>query len=162
MSNTCARNALAPPAPAHGTEPQRYQRRQANPFQMYKAKLKMDDVESVGNYTIKILWNDGHNTGIYSYDHFRPHLRMPRKPTKTFTLTRRGMSGGLLRPQTNPYTLIFSMPWRPLTVYSPRLRPESHLSHRPLDPPQPSLLSCLCRPLRQALRGHLRYGRRPS
>jgi DUF971 family protein len=56
---------------AHGTEPQRTSHSQANPFQMYKARLKMDSVEAVGSYAIRIFWNDGHNTGIYSFDHLR-------------------------------------------------------------------------------------------
>ena len=43
----------------------------ANPLQMYKPKLKMENVEEIGNYAIRINWNDGHNTGIYSYDHLR-------------------------------------------------------------------------------------------
>ena len=58
---------------AHGTEPQRsnYSAPQANPFQMYKPALKMLSVEAVGRYAIRIDWNDGHNTGIYSFDHLR-------------------------------------------------------------------------------------------
>jgi DUF971 family protein len=42
-----------------------------NPFQMYKPKTKMLGVEPVGQYAMRIQWNDGHNTGIYSYDHLR-------------------------------------------------------------------------------------------
>jgi DUF971 family protein len=43
----------------------------SNPLQLYKPKLKMDKVEPVGQYAIRIHWNDGHNAGIYSYDYFR-------------------------------------------------------------------------------------------
>jgi DUF971 family protein len=25
----------------------------------------------VGNYAIRIMWSDGHSTGIYSFEHFR-------------------------------------------------------------------------------------------
>ena len=58
---------------AHGTTPQKtsFSNPQANPFQMYKPAPKMDHVEPVGNYAIRIHWNDGHNSGIYSYDHLR-------------------------------------------------------------------------------------------
>lgn len=58
---------------AHGTEPQKssYSQPPANPFQMYKPAIKMLEVEPVGNYAIRIRWNDGHNTGIYSFDHLR-------------------------------------------------------------------------------------------
>lgn len=55
---------------AHGTEPQR-SNYSSSPFQMYKPKLKMDSVEPVGRYAVRIYWNDGHNTGIYSFDHLR-------------------------------------------------------------------------------------------
>jgi DUF971 family protein len=57
---------------AHGTEPRPKTGVQpGNPFQMYTRKLKMDEVEPVGNYAIRIKWSDGHATGIYSYEHLR-------------------------------------------------------------------------------------------
>ena len=58
---------------AHGTEPQKsnYSAPAGGPFQMYKPTLKMLNVEPVGHYAIRIDWNDGHNTGIYSFDHLR-------------------------------------------------------------------------------------------
>jgi DUF971 family protein len=56
---------------AHGTPPRASQPESAGPFQMYKPALKMLEVEAVGNYAIRIHWNDGHNSGIYSYEHLR-------------------------------------------------------------------------------------------
>jgi DUF971 family protein len=56
---------------SHGTEPQKTKYVQQNPFQMYQARLKMDSVEAVGHYAVRIHWNDGHSTGIYSFDHLR-------------------------------------------------------------------------------------------
>ena len=64
---------------AHGTQPQRSNYAAearaaapaANPFQMFKPKLCMESIEEVGSYAIRIYWNDGHNTGIYSFDHLR-------------------------------------------------------------------------------------------
>ena len=57
---------------AHGTEPQKSSySAPPSPFQLYKPVLKMLSVEPVGNYAIRIEWSDGHNTGIYSFDHFR-------------------------------------------------------------------------------------------
>jgi DUF971 family protein len=61
---------------AHGTEPQKtdYSKPQpggGSPFQMYKPAPKMLSVEPVGAYAFRIAWNDGHNSGIYSYDHLR-------------------------------------------------------------------------------------------
>ncbi|MBZ5579378.1 MAG: DUF971 domain-containing protein [Acidobacteriia bacterium] len=59
---------------AHGTpprEPQADKPQTSSPFQMYQPRLTMLSVDPVGNYAIRINWSDGHNTGIYSYDHLR-------------------------------------------------------------------------------------------
>ncbi|MGJ5818682.1 gamma-butyrobetaine hydroxylase-like domain-containing protein [Paludibaculum fermentans] len=60
---------------AHGTEPQRTDYSKpapaADPFQMYKPKIRMNNIEEVGTYAVRIDWNDGHNAGIYSYEHLR-------------------------------------------------------------------------------------------
>lgn len=62
---------------AHGTPPERtsYSNPKApdpsNPFPMYKPRIKMNDIEEVGSYAVRIYWNDGHNSGIYSFEHLR-------------------------------------------------------------------------------------------
>ncbi len=58
---------------AHGTPPAPKSAPQeaGNPFMMFKPALKMLAVEPVGNYAVRINWSDGHNSGIYSYEHFR-------------------------------------------------------------------------------------------
>jgi DUF971 family protein len=56
---------------AHGTEPQKTNYVKQELFPMYKATLKMNSVEEVGQYAVRIHWNDGHSTGIYSFDHLR-------------------------------------------------------------------------------------------
>jgi DUF971 family protein len=58
---------------AHGTPPRPQGTRPEadNPFPMYKPKMTMLGVEPVGNYAIRINWSDGHNSGIYSYEHLR-------------------------------------------------------------------------------------------
>ncbi len=56
---------------AHGTPPRQAESQNSSPFQMYKPALKMLSVEPVGAYAIRINWSDGHNTGIYSYEHLR-------------------------------------------------------------------------------------------
>ncbi len=38
---------------------------------MFKPKARAQAATSVGNYAIQITFNDGHSTGIYSYDHLR-------------------------------------------------------------------------------------------
>ena len=43
----------------------------SNPFQFYQPALKIEEVEPVGNYAIRLKWSDGHDTGFYSYEHFR-------------------------------------------------------------------------------------------
>ncbi len=57
---------------AHGAEPQKsaYSNAPAA-FPMYKPALRMVSVEPIGHYAIRILWSDGHNTGLYSFDHLR-------------------------------------------------------------------------------------------
>ena len=58
---------------AHGTEPQKsnYSAEPKTLFPMYKPTLKMLHVEPIGQYAVRIDWSDGHNTGIYSFDHLR-------------------------------------------------------------------------------------------
>ena len=59
---------------AHGTVPQKsnYQNPgPPNPLQMYKPRLAMENVEPVGNYALRIYWNDGHNSGIYTWEYLR-------------------------------------------------------------------------------------------
>jgi len=55
---------------SHGTPPQAPPI-EPSPFQMYQAPLKMVTVEPLGNYAIRILWSDGHGSGIYSFEHLR-------------------------------------------------------------------------------------------
>jgi DUF971 family protein len=56
---------------SHGTVPQKTNYSNPSPFQMYKPALKMLACEPVGNYAIKINWNDGHSSGIYSFEYLR-------------------------------------------------------------------------------------------
>jgi len=56
---------------AHGTKPRPKQAEAANPFQMYKEKNRMVAIEPAGNYALKFEWNDGHSSGIYSYEYLR-------------------------------------------------------------------------------------------
>jgi DUF971 family protein len=56
---------------SHGTEPQKTNYSSPSPFQMYKPALKMNACEPVGTYAIRINWNDGHSSGIYSFEYLR-------------------------------------------------------------------------------------------
>jgi DUF971 family protein len=53
--------------PSHGREAQD----QPSPFPMYQKTLKPERAELVGRYAVQIYWNDGHSTGIYSFDYLR-------------------------------------------------------------------------------------------
>jgi DUF971 family protein len=44
---------------------------------MFKPKVTARTATSVGNYAISIAFNDGHSTGIYSYDHLRQIFPCP-------------------------------------------------------------------------------------
>lgn len=36
---------------------------------MGKKHIEIENIESIGNYAIRIIFSDGHDTGIYSYDY---------------------------------------------------------------------------------------------
>lgn len=38
---------------------------------MFKPKVRAQSATQVGNYAVQISFNDGHNTGIFSYEHLR-------------------------------------------------------------------------------------------
>jgi len=42
-----------------------------NPFPMFKPRVAAESASAVGNYAIQIKFNDGHATGIYSFDCLR-------------------------------------------------------------------------------------------
>ncbi|MCX6617853.1 MAG: DUF971 domain-containing protein [Acidobacteria bacterium] len=70
----CTTKAGAPPPPGP-----------ANPLPLYKPPLRILDVESTGRYGIRFYWNDGHSTGIFSFDHLRelcpcPECSLPTEP----------------------------------------------------------------------------------
>ncbi len=37
-------------------------------LQLKKENVNIDNIESVGNYAVKLVFNDGHESGIYSWD----------------------------------------------------------------------------------------------
>jgi DUF971 family protein len=42
---------------------------------MYQAPARPESVTPVGNYALSFTWNDGHKTGIYSWDYLRRHCQ---------------------------------------------------------------------------------------
>lgn len=59
-----------PCASCTGAEPAAPQ--PTSPFPMFGTKpLKPNRAELVGRYALQIFWNDGHSSGIYSFDYLR-------------------------------------------------------------------------------------------
>ena len=57
---------------SHGTEPRKKTTEAPKElFPMFKPNLRMNSIEQSGNYALHIAWNDGHSSGIYSWDHLR-------------------------------------------------------------------------------------------
>jgi DUF971 family protein len=40
-------------------------------FPVYKAPPRPSDVQPVGKYALRFVWNDGHEAGLYSWDYLR-------------------------------------------------------------------------------------------
>ncbi len=43
----------------------------SNPLPMFKQAPRPMRVEMVGRYAVQIYWNDGHSTGIYTFQYLR-------------------------------------------------------------------------------------------
>jgi DUF971 family protein len=63
LRERCPCAACAGPRPA--------QPEVASAFPIYPPALRIEGVEPVGNYALRIVWSDGHSTGIYSFEHLR-------------------------------------------------------------------------------------------
>lgn len=46
-------------------------------FPIYKAPASPEEVSAVGHYAISFKWNDGHQTGIYSWEYLRSFCPCP-------------------------------------------------------------------------------------
>lgn len=57
----------------HGTQPDKisYSAPSPNPFPIYKPALRILEVMPAGRYALQIKWSDGHQSGIYSWEHLR-------------------------------------------------------------------------------------------
>lgn len=49
----------------------------ADPFALYEAPARPTEVTPVGRYALQFAWNDGHTSGIYSWEYLR-RLDQPR------------------------------------------------------------------------------------
>ncbi len=43
----------------------------ASPLPVFKPTARLTNAEAVGRYAVRLLWTDGHSTGLYSFDHLR-------------------------------------------------------------------------------------------
>jgi DUF971 family protein len=60
---------------ATGRKPGEPKPQPATLLQMYKAPARPESAAPVGRYAISFRWNDGHQTGIYSWDYLRRHCQ---------------------------------------------------------------------------------------
>ncbi len=60
---------------ATGRKPGEPKPQPATLLQMYKAPARPESVAPVGRYAISFRWNDGHQSGIYSWDYLRRHCQ---------------------------------------------------------------------------------------
>lgn len=56
---------------AEGRAPGVAKAKPASLLPMYEAPPRPQDVEPVGKYALRFKWNDGHETGLYSWDYLR-------------------------------------------------------------------------------------------
>jgi DUF971 family protein len=60
-----------------GREPGQPKPQPATLLPMYQAPPRPDTVTPVGRYALSFHWNDGHTSGIYSWDYLRRHCVCP-------------------------------------------------------------------------------------
>jgi DUF971 family protein len=60
---------------ADGREPGVAKGKPAGLLPMYQAPARPESASPVGNYAISFKWNDGHASGIYSWDYLRRHCQ---------------------------------------------------------------------------------------
>lgn len=56
---------------ADGREPGEAKREAPSMFPVYKEPVRPREVQPVGKYALRFVWNDGHEAGLYSWDYLR-------------------------------------------------------------------------------------------
>lgn len=56
-----------------------------------KRDVRIRDIESVGNYAVRLIFDDGHSTGLYTWPYL---LKLGREKTALWSLYLRKVAGG--------------------------------------------------------------------
>ena len=117
--------------PQRGTRPVPLGRDLLTP-QPTEGALASPSIEAVGNYAIRIVWRDGHSTGIYPFQYLRDICPCPacrstdasRTPASASDFSTRSDSS-VLRPSTSPpdgevgtCSIVTTRSWRPAALAS--------------------------------------------
>jgi len=73
LRNACPCATCHEEREAQGRKPGEAKAKPAGLLPMYQAPARPDSASPVGNYAISFKWNDGHSSGIYSWDYLRRH-----------------------------------------------------------------------------------------
>ncbi len=73
LRNACPCATCHEEREALGREPGEPKAKPATLLPMYRAPVRPESSSPVGNYAISFKWNDGHASGIYSWDYLRRH-----------------------------------------------------------------------------------------
>jgi DUF971 family protein len=73
LRNACPCATCHEERAAQGREPGEAKPKPTTLLPMYEAPARPGSASPVGNYAISFKWNDGHASGIYSWDYLRRH-----------------------------------------------------------------------------------------
>lgn len=73
LRNACPCATCHEEREAQGRQPGEPKPKPATLLPMYQAAPRPESSAPVGNYAISFKWNDGHASGIYSWDYLRRH-----------------------------------------------------------------------------------------
>lgn len=78
-------------------------------LQVGKINVKIDRIEPVGHYAIRLHFDDGHDTGIYSWEYLR-ELALHQQPMWTEYLGRLKAAGARREPLASGVQVVNIMP----------------------------------------------------
>ena len=81
-------------------------------LQTGKRHVKIDSIDPVGHYALKLHFDDGHDTGIYSWDYLR-ELALQQKTLWNHYLERLQAAGARREPPESGVQVVNIMPLKP-------------------------------------------------